>query len=311
MKTIDPSEIKILVCCHKKCELPPNPDGIFLPIHVGAAISKDNMGMQRDDQVNGEPCDNISDKNKNFCELTALYWAWKNIKKIYPNIKYIGLNHYRRYFDFAVNDTFKDLKIRKESEISSYSLNTVRLNNFLQQGNCILAKKNIYFYPIYIDYCINHISDDYRLLKTIIQKTAPDYARSFYYIFNVNNKLSPFNMFITTYEEFEKYCDWLFSILFEVEKAKSLEGYSSVQARIYGYMAERLFNVYIYHNNIKKTFLPIEWYNDVAVEKKNSFYKSIYNIKCNISSFVFYLCTASLGVLLSNISFLLKKKKLK
>ena len=48
-KTIDPSEIKILVCCHKKCELPPNPDGIFLPIQVGAAISDVDLGIQRDD----------------------------------------------------------------------------------------------------------------------------------------------------------------------------------------------------------------------------------------------------------------------
>lgn len=96
--TLNKDNCKILICCHKPCELPPDPDGLFLPVQVGAAISDVDLGMQRYDQVNGEPCDNISAKNKSYCELTALYWAWKNIKKIYPNLEYIGLNHYRRYF---------------------------------------------------------------------------------------------------------------------------------------------------------------------------------------------------------------------
>ena len=75
---LDDSKIKILVCCHKPCELPQNK--VFLPIHVGAALSDVNLGIQRDDQFNGVPCDNISDKNRSFCELTGLYWAWKNLK---------------------------------------------------------------------------------------------------------------------------------------------------------------------------------------------------------------------------------------
>lgn len=69
--TVDSSKIKILVCYHKSCELPK--DDIFLPIQVGVAISDIDLVMQRNDQVNGEPCDNISAKNKSYCELTAMY----------------------------------------------------------------------------------------------------------------------------------------------------------------------------------------------------------------------------------------------
>ena len=37
--------------------------------------------------------DNISNKNKTYCELTAQYWAWKNMEA-----DYYGFFHYRRYF---------------------------------------------------------------------------------------------------------------------------------------------------------------------------------------------------------------------
>lgn len=78
-------DIKILVAAHKPYWMPD--DDVYLPIQVGAA-GKESLGWQRDDEG-----DNISAKNPNYCELTALYWAWKNLKA-----DYIGLCHYRRYF---------------------------------------------------------------------------------------------------------------------------------------------------------------------------------------------------------------------
>ena len=40
--------------------------------------------------------ENISDKNPMYCELTAQYWAWKNL-----DADYYGFCHYRRYFNFS------------------------------------------------------------------------------------------------------------------------------------------------------------------------------------------------------------------
>ena len=91
-------KIKILICTHKRAELPK--DDIFLPIQVGASITNEDLLIQRDDQILKRPCTNISSKNKSYCELTAIYWAWKNIKTLYPDLEYIGLCHYRRFFDF-------------------------------------------------------------------------------------------------------------------------------------------------------------------------------------------------------------------
>ena len=73
--------IKIVIATHIQCELPQN--DMYLPLHVGAE-GKESLGYQKDSVG-----DNISKKNPSFCELTGLYWAWKNL-----DVKYLGLVHY-------------------------------------------------------------------------------------------------------------------------------------------------------------------------------------------------------------------------
>ena len=77
--------IKIYIAAHKKTELPQK-DG-YIPLQVGAALH-DDLGYLKDDVG-----DNISSKNPNFCELTGLYYIWKNEKA-----DIVGLSHYRRFF---------------------------------------------------------------------------------------------------------------------------------------------------------------------------------------------------------------------
>ena len=280
-KEIDSSKIKILVCCHKKCDLPQA--DYFLPVYVGAAITVKDFVMQRDDQLNGEPCDNISDKNKNYCELTAMYWAWKNIKKLYPDLEYIGLNHYRRYFKFS--KIFSRIaKFKADSEASTYVLNKNKIQKLLNRKNIIIAESNIYPYSLAVDYSVAHISEDLRTLMKIVHDMYPDYDEIMYDFFYKNNKLSHYNMFIATWQFFDEYCTWLFSILFEAERRLDISNYSDIQKRIWGYMAERLFNVYLIYNKSKIKPYPVYIYNN----RKESFFHYFinrirYSIGFNIS----------------------------
>ena len=78
-------KISIIVATHKEYRMPADP--LYLPLQVGASLHQplpypgDNTG------------ESISGKNATFCELTGLYWAWKNL-----NADAVGLCHYRRYF---------------------------------------------------------------------------------------------------------------------------------------------------------------------------------------------------------------------
>ena len=97
-----PQRIKILIACHRQYAVPDGP--CYLPVEVGAALHTQPIPGFTPDNTG----DNISEKNKNYCELTALYWAWKNL-----DADTSGLVHYRRYFSNG-----KLLK-RKEARILS------------------------------------------------------------------------------------------------------------------------------------------------------------------------------------------------
>ena len=87
------NKVKILVAIHKPDKV--YGDKVYMPIQVGKSLSEFNLGFQGDNTG-----DNISEMNSMFCELTAHYWAWKNLK----DVDYIGLCHYRRYFDIIITE---------------------------------------------------------------------------------------------------------------------------------------------------------------------------------------------------------------
>ena len=81
------NKCKIYIVTHKKFKPPVDP--MYVPIQVGKQNTKKNLNILSDDTG-----DNIAYKNANYCELTALYWIWKN--EMQADI--IGMCHYRRYF---------------------------------------------------------------------------------------------------------------------------------------------------------------------------------------------------------------------
>ena len=239
--------------------LPNLDDGIFLPIQTGKAIHDTDLHIQGDNELNGQPCDNISSKNDYYAELTAVYWAWKNIKKIYPNLKYIGLCHNRRYF--AMNErnllykvnAFSEAIPKPEAFIKNIRYNAQEIIDILESGRIIIPKPVAYPFCVAAQYCYNHVSRDYRALTDVIQENFSDYATSFRYVMEENHKLSSKIMFIMKWEDFDKYCEWLFPVLAVMEtKIPYKDYYGTDQVKVFAYQAERLFYVWQLKNRKKR-----------------------------------------------------------
>ena len=237
--------LKILVCYHKPFTMPPNDDGILLPIHVGKSISSQELNMQGDNEVNGTPCDNISSKNESYCELTAIYWAWKNLRRLYPDVQYVDLHHYRRFFAFNDRKYFAVTIEKPEEEVSDYRIDAEKIIRILKPGRIILPKKLVFSSTVAEQYCMCCVSDDYRAVKKIIFDKYPDYREAFTEVMEKGNKLHICNMFIMRYDDFVKYCEWLFDVMTELEPLVPFEHYNVTQKRVFGYISERLLGVYV------------------------------------------------------------------
>ena len=223
------------------------PSEVFVPIHVGRRGRLNSFCFVGDDTG-----DHISDKNDTFCELTALYWIWKNTS----SQDYVGLFHYRRHLNISEKDTpestwgVSEYKVIDDDYINTNQLNNEALTYLVSNYDLILPKKwdvrNAGSESMYnhFDRGENHSIDDYdRALKILITK-YPEYLP---FIKKINDGYLGYftNMFIMRREIFDNYCEWLFSILFELEKVLDISSYSVQERRIFGFISEWLFNIYI------------------------------------------------------------------
>ena len=247
--------VKILVCCHKKDVMATEEP--YMPIHVGKALHPDvDLGIQGDDTG-----DNISLKNGSYCELTGMYWAWKNLK----DVDVIGLCHYRRYFDFHGQcRRLVPQEIFRTKEFNNINLTIPEsvLQN-LKKGEAIVQRRKLWMTSLYVVYCTCFMSQDVKKLRNVVIEKYPDYIESYDYIMYKQNKKSQANMFIMTWQDFDDYCTWLFDILFEVENRINISNYSPFQARIYGFMSEFLLNVWLHKNKILQIRKPVIWFDDM------------------------------------------------
>ncbi len=214
--------IRIYTVTHKNFEKPN--DDIYIPIVVGGGVVNIDA-MERDNE--GE---NISHLNNKFCEMTALYWVWKNSKLEKEDI--IGVSHYRRYF------SSKDGGVIGKSELEGI------------MNNCdilVSKKRNYYITTIKDHYNKAHYPKDLDILRDLVKEKEPDYLCAYDSVFK-DRSLSLYNMLVTKYYIYEKYCEWVFPILLEANERIDTKKYDNYQIRVIGFLAERLFNVWLEKN---------------------------------------------------------------
>lgn len=226
-------KIEILVCAHKKSEYTRN-SRPFIAVQAGKALHPDlDLGFQCDNT--GE---NISDKNSHWSELTVLYWGWKNLK----DVEYLGLNHYRRYFDCDINDENIDSIMAGADIIVAKSP-----DNISRQGR-----------PDDLSHMTSQ--EDYYIFADTFLGIHPEYKDGFMKFFYNSRYSYPYTMFIAKKEIYDKFCEFMFPVFFAVEKRLREHGYTR-QKRTIGYFGEFSLGLFITCMKLKVKRLPVLFYD--------------------------------------------------
>ena len=216
--------LQIVVAAHKPYAMPVG--AVYLPLQVGACGKPSLAGFARDDAG-----DNISAKNPHYCELTGLYWAWKNLKA-----DAVGLVHYRRLF-------------RASPE---------KMVDLLTRHDVLLPRKRNYFIETNrSQYVHAHHAEDLDVTREILVERHAAYVAAFDRVMR-STKGHRFNMFVMKWSLFDAYCAWLFDVLFELERRLDISSYSSYDARVFGFVAERILDVWLETNGIGYAELPVK-----------------------------------------------------
>lgn len=194
----------------------------IIPIQVGASLTDirvadvlDNIG------------ENISEKNGNYSELTGLYWIWKNRlnTKYYEQDCYYGLAHYRRFLELSEDDL-------------------LRIND--NEIDVILPYPMMY-YPNIEEHHKRYLSDsEWSGVLQALAELQPEYLHGFQNILN-QEYFYNYNIIVARSEVLEKYCEWLFPLLFRIEEINNQAG-DKQPNRFIGYVGETLETLYFMYN---------------------------------------------------------------
>lgn len=224
----------------EKIDLP-----IFEHVLAGADYQKGETKLVKDNTG-----DNISSKNKSYCELTTQYWAWKN-----TDYDYYGFCHYRRYFSFN-DETLKESEwgtieypFINEKAIKELHINERDIYDKVKDYDFLIAK-GINTKDLKANNIREHYENapelnikDFDIMMRVIEQKYPEiYTSAVEY---TEGTISyPCNMFIMKKELFRKYSEFLFDVLEECEKQIDTTYYCVQSYRTIGHLAERLLGIY-------------------------------------------------------------------
>lgn len=242
-------------------------DSLYKAIQVGKKLSRFELEM-----INDAEGENISDKNNIFSELTGWYWIWKNAKH-----DFVGTSHYRRYFTFEQPSVVRKIgkllliiagqkkkrhglfQVNLPNRWRNRVLDMMQVNTLMKEYEAILPVKKKFPHTVYEQYKRRHKEKDIILTRKIIEEKQPFYLTEFDKTFR-SNELYPFNMFVLPWKLFDDYMNWLFPILFELEKRSDIDFNDKYQKRVCAFMAERLQTVWFNHNKLRVKELNVLYF---------------------------------------------------
>lgn len=255
--------IKIFVSCHKPgIHVPNNP--LLQPIQVGTALAEKPLGQMLHDDAG----DNISAMNRSYCELTAQYWAWKNV-----DADYYGFFHYRRYFNFSNTELpihhepfiFGDVVMdRNDAEaLRTIAMDEDTMRSVIASHDFVAPAPvepldDVDVYRHYAQSAGHHIEDFDTVLDIVRAKYPQIWPSAEKYIHS--KKMYVCNMFVMKRELFRQYSEFLFDVLSAHDKLCDRSYYSAIARRVSGYLGERLCGIFL-------TYLYDQGYNGIDLQR--------------------------------------------
>lgn len=218
----------VYIAVHKDTPLPQEKG--YVPLQVGAALHPPLPYLRDDTGIH------ISEKNPHYCELTGLFWIWQNARDDYK-----GLVHYRRFFTH-------------HGEI----LTEEHARWLLAEHDVILPRPEPLRECAWQEFCLHSgFEKDLLLTRQAVGLVSGEMLPAFDAVMN-GRSLHLYNMLIASREVFDAYCRWLFAVLTQVERWVDMTDYTPYQQRLYGFLGERLLNVWVTHHSLRVCALPVK-----------------------------------------------------
>lgn len=218
----------VYIAVHKEVPLPQRRG--YVPLQVGAALhprlpyTGDNSGIH------------ISEKNPHYCELTGLFWVWQNTAGDYK-----GLVHYRRFF-IRHGDLLTEEDIRR----------------LLTEYDILLPRPEPLRESAWQEFCLHSGQErDLMLTRQAVAAVSEEMLPAFDAVM-AGRRLHLYNMLIAPAANFDAYCRWLFAVLTQVEQGVDMTDYTPYQRRLYGFLGERLLNVWVTHRRLRVGALTVK-----------------------------------------------------
>lgn len=238
-------DVAVVVAAHRPYRMPDDP--LYLPVQVGAAGKPSIEGFQRDDEG-----DNISAQNVRYCELTGLYWAWKNL-----DVDYLGFCQYRRHFSYrkkGADDWGNMLTLDEARELCSKNM-------------IVLPRKRNY----YIQTLKQHFEaysfaepGDVGRFREAVNSVDPSYLGAFDAVM-ARRSGHMCSMFLMEKGLADEYCSWLFEVLRSLDAA-----IGPGRNRMLGYFGEHGLDIWIERNG-----LPCREIDAIYLDRDNELRKRV------------------------------------
>lgn len=231
--------ITVAVAAHKPAPMPTDP--MYLPLQVGAVLHPGACpGFRPDDEG-----DSISGLNASYCELTGLYWMWRNCRSDFK-----GLVHYRRLL--GTRGELRRAPERMDRVVGAGEL----LDALAPSGFVVGRRRSYYIETVYGHYAHTfdaaHLDACREVLSEMHPEALPAWDRHM-----AKRSAHICNMLVARADLFDAWCAWLFPVIGELAGRVDSTGLTPFEARWPGRVAERLLDPWLCLNGIEPVELPV------------------------------------------------------